>query len=200
MSLRAAHAAATRVEIVQAAHRLLDAPQATTLSLDEVARAAGVTRATLYNHFGSRSALLSAVFEDQGRLIGYDSVRAAQELADPREALTSMLRELGRAWALKRVAIRRTLALAVLDPEVETLVMRYETYRRGDVSSLAQRLSKAGLLARGVSLSDAAGILGALTSFQFFDILCLLEPPNVATKRLVQIAGSALLFPSTKQV
>lgn len=193
MSLRATHAAATRVDIIAAAHRLLDEPRGSALSLDEVARAAGVTRVTLYNHFGSRSALLAAIFEDQGRVIGYERVRAAQALPDPREALTSTLRELGRAWSAKRTALRRTLALAVLDPEVEQLVMRYERYRRADMAELAQRLARATLLGHGLSGDEAAALLGTLTGFQFFDTLTLLDTsPALATRRLIHLVTTAL--------
>lgn len=195
MARRGADAATTRTDIIEAAHRLLDHPKMSTLSLDEVARAAGVTRVTLYNHFGSRSALLAAVFEDQGRVIRYDLVRAAQQLADPLRALTSTLRELGRAWSSKPRALRRTLALAVTDPEIEQHVMRYEQYRRAEVGALAERLG--GHLPKTVSIEEAAALLGALTSFQFFDVLALLDGPVVATRRLIHLATNALgLTPS----
>jgi AcrR family transcriptional regulator len=192
MARRGADAAATREEIIAAAHRLLNDPKGSTLSLDEVARAAGVTRATLYNHFGSRRALLAAVFEDQGRLIQYERVRAAQQRDDPRDALTSTLRELGRAWSTQRNALRRTLALAVFDKEIEQLVMRYEEFRRGEIGALAQRLSDAALLGTGVTTTQAAESLGALTSFQFFDVLCLGTSPSVATQRLIHLTTLAL--------
>ncbi|MGQ0643138.1 MAG: TetR/AcrR family transcriptional regulator [Gemmatimonadaceae bacterium] len=192
MARRSADAATTREEIIAAAHRLLDDPKGSALALDEVARAAGVTRATLYNHFGSRSALLTAVFEDQGRLIAYDRVRAAQQEDDPRVALTSTLRELGRAWSSKRSALRRTLALAVMDQEIEQLVLRYERYRRADIGMFAHRLAAAGLFGRGITTEDAAVLLGALTSFQFFDVLCLVDSPRDATRRLTHIVRTSL--------
>jgi AcrR family transcriptional regulator len=192
MGVRAAHAATTRADIIAAAHRLLDHPKMSTLALDEVARAAGVTRATLYNHFGSRSALLTAVFEDQGRLIGYERVRAAQQRDDARDALTSTLHELGRAWSTKPRALRRTLALAVIDVEVERLVMQYERYRRAEIGMLAERLAESRMLGAAVTREEAAAILGALTSFQFFDVLCLIDRPSVATRLLIHLATTAL--------
>ncbi len=192
MARRGADAAATREEIIAAAHRLLNDPKGSTLALDDVARAAAVTRATLYNHFGSRSALLAAVFVDQGRLIRYERVLAAQQRADPRDALTSTLRELGRAWSSQRNALRRTLALAVFDKEIEQLVMRYEGYRRVEMSLLAQRLGEAGLFGAGITTTEAAATLGALTSFQFFDVLCLEASPSTATQRLIHLTTRAL--------
>ncbi len=192
MARRSADAAITRAGIIAAAHRLLNDPSGSSLPLDDVANAAGVTRATLYNHFGSRSALLAAVFEDQGRLIQYDRVQSAQQQRDLHEALTRTLRELGRAWSSQRTAIRRILALAVIDAEIETLVLRYERYRREEIGALAQRLGAAGMLGPNVDTSEASAILGALTSFQFFEVLCLADSPSAATRRLIHLATSAL--------
>ena len=56
MSRRGAEAAATRERILDAAHRLLGRMDAGGLSLEEVARTAGVSRATLYKRVGSRRA------------------------------------------------------------------------------------------------------------------------------------------------
>ena len=64
-SARASAAAETRERIIAAGARLLrkDASIA-NFSLDVVAKAAGVTRLTVYNQFGSRRGLLEAVFDD----------------------------------------------------------------------------------------------------------------------------------------
>src|SRR3569833_4662900 len=62
--VRAAAAEQTRARIVETAARLLtDQPNIAGFSLEAVAKAAGVTRPTVYNQFGSRRALLEAVFD-----------------------------------------------------------------------------------------------------------------------------------------
>jgi AcrR family transcriptional regulator len=147
----------TRAAIVDAVHALLDAPRSSGLTLEDVARAAGVTRVTVYNQFGSRQSLLAAAFADQGRLIGYDRVIAATELPDARQALRATLHEVCRAWDVIPRAIRRVLALAVFDPEIGELADRYERARRAQFASLARRLDAP------VGAHAAAAILGALT-------------------------------------
>ncbi len=158
MGRRGVAAAQTRAAIIEAVHGLLEAPDASRLTLEEVARAAGITRATVYNQFGSRRALLTAAFGDQGRLVRYDRVIAATALGDPREALHATLREVCRAWETIPQAIRRVLALAVLDPEIGEVVDRYERARRAQMAALARRL------AAPVGAEDGAAILGALTN------------------------------------
>ncbi len=158
MRRRGLAATQTRQAIIDAVHALLDAPGTSTLALEDVARAAGVTRVTIYNQFGSRRALLTAAFSDQGRLVGYDRVIAATAHADPREALRAVVREVCRAWETIPRAIRRVLALAVLDPEIAEIVDRYERARRAQMSTLARRLDAP------VGGDEAAAMLGALTN------------------------------------
>jgi AcrR family transcriptional regulator len=146
-------------------HALLAEPGAGSLTLDEVAGKAGVTRATVYNQFGSRQTLLTAAFADQGRLIRYDRVIAATEIVDPQAALSATLREVCRAWETIAPSIQRVLALAVLDREIGLVVERYEQARRAQMAGLAQRLDAP------VGATAAAAILGAMTNplvyFQF---------------------------------
>ena len=196
---RADHVAHRRAAIVAAAHDLLDKREAPQLTLDEVARAAGVTRATVYNQFGSRSALLAAVFEDLGRVIHYERVQQAQTRENPREALEATIREACRCWSSRRVAIRRILALGVLDPEIDQLNQRYEMYRRAEISMLAERLRVAGLLGDHVSREDATAILGALTGPNAFELLDGETAPGLAADRLVHIAVSSLGLPPLPQ-
>ncbi len=192
MRRRSRGAALTRSAIVDAAYALLDAKEASGLTLDEVARAAGVSRATIYNQFASRRELLATVFEDVGRRIRYDRVQRAEALADPRHALLAMLRELGRAWSVRPRVRRRILALGVIDPEIGDVNDRYERYRRATMAAFASRLAEAGLLGHGLTASDAAGILAALTSPQFFDVLRAGRTVRVATETLVHIASTSL--------
>jgi AcrR family transcriptional regulator len=165
MARRGEAAALTRASIVDAVHRLLDAPDASRLTLDEVARAAGVTRATIYNQFGSRRALLTAAFGDQGRLVRYDRVTAGAALDDPRQALRAVLGAACRAWEARPRAVRRVLALAELDPEIGGVAGRYEHARRKQMSALAARVGAP------IGAREAAAVLGAfthpLTYYQF---------------------------------
>src|SRR5262245_14987171 len=63
MATRAAVSADTRRRILEAARRLLAGRGNMDLCLDAVARAADVTRVTIYNQFESRSGLLEALYD-----------------------------------------------------------------------------------------------------------------------------------------
>jgi AcrR family transcriptional regulator len=180
------------MRILEAAHSLLNRSDGTALTLQEVASAAGVTRGTIYKSVGSRAELLAAVFEDQGRLIGYERVRAAGALPDAAEALMETVRESSRAWSRMPEAIRKTLALAVMDAEVGEVVARYEGYRRAEMLELARRADEAGVLGAGVTPKHAAAVLSLLTSFAAFDVLRVEGGVRAATEHLVKCARAAL--------
>jgi AcrR family transcriptional regulator len=194
---RAESAAATRRGIVAAGLNLLDQRDAPRLSLDEVAIAAKVSRATIYNQFGSRSALLIAMMEDLGRVINYERVRTAQRLPDPVEALSATIHEATACWSSRRLTIRRILALGVLDPEVDKLNAMFEGYRRAEMGQLAQRLHDAGRLGTGVSVAEASVTLGALTSPQALELVGWDSDPATATARLLRMARASLGIPPT---
>jgi AcrR family transcriptional regulator len=194
---RAESAAATRRGIIAAGLNLLEQREAPRLSLDEVAVAAKVSRATIYNQFGSRSSLLIAMMEDLGRVINYERVRTAQRLPDPVEALTATIDEATACWSSRRLTIRRILALGVLDPEVDKLNAMFEGYRRAEMGQLAQRLRDAGRLGDGVSVVDASITLGALTSPQALELVGWDSDLATATARLLRMARAALGIHST---
>jgi AcrR family transcriptional regulator len=187
-SMRRRHVAVarTRSAIIDAVHALLNAPRSSALTLEEVARAAGVTRVTVYNQFGSRRAVLLAAFADQGRLIGYDRVVAATALPDPGRALQTTLNEVCRAWNVIPRAIQRVLALAVLDPEIGAVVNRFEGARRAQMASLAVRLDAP------VGAAAAASILGALTHPQTYFQFRVDAGPEAVARRLEHVALTAL--------
>jgi AcrR family transcriptional regulator len=192
MRTRARAAAATRAGILEAAHRLLNQRDSTTLALQEVAAAAGVSRATIYKSVGSRVRLLAAVFEDQGRLIGFDRVLAAMEEADPAGAVVATIRESCRAWSVMPDAIRKTLALAALDEEIGQLVRNYERHRRARLAALARRVCGAGTRGTQLRVREAAAALALLTSFTTFDQLRLEHDTQRSTDLLVRMAEASL--------
>ncbi|MEU9976224.1 TetR/AcrR family transcriptional regulator [Streptomyces sp. NPDC051014] len=72
--------------------RILDVALAELLrdpdaSMDQIARAAGVVRRTVYGHFPSREALIGTLVDDAVRTLTAADERARRETADPAEAV-----------------------------------------------------------------------------------------------------------------
>ena len=196
---RAIGAAETRQRILDAAHRLLERGDRSVLLSREVAAEAGVSRATIYKSVGSRRALLRAVFEDQGRLIDYERVRRAGQNPNSRVAVVDTVREACRAWSVMPGALRKVLALAVLDPEIGQLVAQYERYRRREIGDLAELAHGAGAFGAGVTVEEARETLIVVTAFATFDMLQWDTGPTAATERLVRLAETALRMESTSR-
>src|SRR5882757_2955697 len=99
-SVRAAAAAAKRDRVIDAAARSLreDASIA-SFSLEAVAKAAGVTRLTVYKQFGSRRGLLEAVFDKLANEGGLGRIAEAMSLADPREGLNRLIEIFCAFWS-----------------------------------------------------------------------------------------------------
>ncbi len=89
------------------------------VSLEEIARRAGVGIGTLYRHFPTRHALLEAVYRDQ-----VEALRArADELLEtkpPAEALATWLRDLLDFGRTKRMLTSALLTTVTRDSEVMT--------------------------------------------------------------------------------
>lgn len=195
MRRRSRAAEDTRARIIAAAQELLDRSDGARLSLLEVAAAANVTRATVYNRVGSRRDLLRAVLTDQGRLIDFNRVLNAMELEDPAECVIQTVRESCRAWAVKPGAIRSTLALAATDPEVRELVKHYERSRRSRLAGVVRSVADAGGLRPGVSETDALARFTLVTSFQAYDHMILQGSHEEAIEQLTRMAASAFRIP-----
>ncbi|HKO46355.1 MAG TPA: helix-turn-helix domain-containing protein [Polyangiaceae bacterium] len=190
MRRRVGAVAAARKHALDAAYELLRDPACRDLGVEAVARAAGVTRVTLYNQFGSRAALLVAVFQDLGRRMKAERIHAAMRLTEPEQALCATLRESTRAYARQRPVIRKLFAIAVLDAEVSAEVLRSERQRRKSLAPLAARLVESGEIGLGVAAATA--LLASLTSFQAFEAFAADSGPRLCERRLISLVRAGL--------
>jgi len=154
----------TRARILRAARALLMAPGANAFSIDAVARRARVTRATVYQRFGSRTKLLEALFDDMARQGGMWDLADAFRQRDPDEALARFVATFGRFWTVHRPVVRRLFALSVLDPTLGRALRARNEWRRQGLRQILRRLQEP-------RTNDAIDVLFALTSFHFFDSL-----------------------------
>ncbi|HUJ05234.1 MAG TPA: TetR/AcrR family transcriptional regulator [Streptosporangiaceae bacterium] len=120
------------------------------VSLEEIARRAGVGIGTLYRHFPNRQCLLEAVYRDQVVALGG---RAAKLLAaeSPADALAEWLRELVVFSSTKRSLTRELLA--TLETESSFLPV-CKTVIGQSTSALLQRAQQTGDARADITGSD----------------------------------------------
>lgn len=77
--------------ILDAAERLFTEHDPTSIGMNEIARAAGCSRATLYRYFDSREALRTAYVHRETHRLGAEILRQIERIADPRERLIASI-------------------------------------------------------------------------------------------------------------
>lgn len=102
--LRAEQAEETRTRILDATMRVM-ARGIATLSVPDVAREAGVSVPTVYRHFGTKQALLAAVYPYLARRAGLGQVAEPTSVEDFREMVRSVFDRLHSLGGDARVAM-----------------------------------------------------------------------------------------------
>ncbi|HJR75159.1 MAG TPA: TetR/AcrR family transcriptional regulator [Luteimonas sp.] len=189
---RDAAAAETRANVIAAAAGLLrKAADPGKVSLEAVAKAAGVTRLTVYNQFGSRRGLLEAVFDDIAREGGLHRLAAAMAMPDPRAALDRVVDVFCEFWAHNQ-ALGALHAAAAGDSEFAVALAERNARRRKLVGGLLQRLVEAGEL-RAADAEEIGDLLFALTSYATYAMLTAQGRKPAAVRRVLKSALAALL-------
>jgi AcrR family transcriptional regulator len=190
-SVRTAAAAEKRDRVIGAAARSLrEDASISSFSLDNVAKAAGVTRLTVYNQFGSRRGLLEAVFDDIARRGGLEAIAGAMAMADPHAALDRLVAIFCGFWRHDPAVGRLHEAMAI-DPEFAAALTERNERRRKGLTVLIERI--AGKAASRRARQDAVDTIFALTSYAMFAMLSPGRSANDAC-RLVQSACRAALL------
>jgi AcrR family transcriptional regulator len=162
---RAAASEQTRAKVVETAARMLaEQSNIAGFSLDAVAKAAGVTRLTVYNQFGSRRGLLEAVFDDVAARAGImERVAGAMQTPDPRKALARLIGVFCLMWQEVR-PLARLHDAAASDPELAEAVGARNERRRNAITVLLGRLG------RGED-RELVDLIFTLTSYRTFEAL-----------------------------
>src|SRR3982074_3212264 len=168
--IRNAAAAEKRARVVKVAGRLLDGKAGiSSFSLERVAKAAGVTRLTVYKQFGSRRELLEAVFDDRARHGGLGRIAGAMSMADPRAGLDRLIEIFCDFWGGDK-AVGRLHAAAAIDPELNEAIAERNERRRKAIGALVGRILD-GKAEHPASRRDAVDLVFALTSYAVFELL-----------------------------
>jgi AcrR family transcriptional regulator len=194
-SVRTAAAAAKRDRVIDAAARSLreDASIA-TFSLDAVAKAAGVTRLTVYHQFGSRRGLLEAVFDEIARQGGLHGLGDAMAMPDPYAALDRVVEIFCVFWN-RDPAVGRLHEAMATDPEFAQALIERNERRRKLVRVIVKRIAAKAASRR--ARQDAVDLIFALTSHATFAMLSR-ERAIGEVCRLVQSACRAALEPLSR--
>lgn len=161
-------AQATRVRIKEAIRELLAEGAFHGSTMDQVAERAGISRATLYQHFRSRIELVDAMCETFDENPALLELRDTVELPDAAAALEATVAGSVRFWASEDAVLRQLYGVAAVDPAARDLVARQRSDRRSELERLVANLQRAKLLRPRLSSERALATLMVLTSYETF--------------------------------
>ena len=199
---RASTAAETRARILAAAEELI--PQAgSSLGVDEIARHAGVAVQSIYDHFGSKGGLLTAVVDDFQRSAGlYDAFEAVFHSPDGETALRRMIDATFAVWHHAWTYIEFMLRSRRIDPVVGREVAILDRRRHGHLWAICQRIKDEGRISGDHTAAWAADQVFALTTPAVYEELVVRRGwrPGAATNSATRAARAIVLKPGTRPV
>jgi AcrR family transcriptional regulator len=165
---RAAGAQHTRERIVTAVRELLREERFHESTVEQVAERAGVSRATVYQHFRSRIDLVDAICETFDANPALIELRRTIMLPDPETALVRTIVLAMRFWESEDAILSGLYGVVAIDPAARDLVGRQRADRRSEMRRLALRLHTTGTLRPGISTARAQDVLMVLTSYETY--------------------------------
>jgi AcrR family transcriptional regulator len=182
-----------RARIISVARTLLAKKGIAEFSMDVVAQEAEVTRQTVHNQFGTRSALIEAVFNQMALQGGMEGIARAFQQRDPKATLTEYIQVFARFWSSDRELTRRIHGLALVDADLEHILAERQQRRIGGSTRIVQMLSQRYGHPALENVETASKVLYSLTSFEFFDALAGSDhTPEEVAPLVIQLASSFL--------
>jgi len=164
----------TRVQIMEAARRLLVERGYHGVGLEEVARAAGVSRQAVYLHFGSKAELLVALVRHQDESVGTpDILHRMQEAQTPVEALDRGVEAYATIEPHIYEGARLLDRARQADPAAEAAWQDRMAFRYQNMRERIAWLARDGLLADGWTVDEATDFMWALLSVHTYEYLVL---------------------------
>ena len=153
MTLRA-DARRNRARILEAAEKVL-VERGTTVSTEEIARAAGVGIGTLFRHFPTKEELIQGVFVTRLHRLADDAFRLA-ESSDPGTALGSFLRQ-----AVAQGEVKNALAAMLISAGVDLHEAAGDAQQevRRALGTLLRSAQESGTARRDLRVADLIGLL-----------------------------------------
>jgi AcrR family transcriptional regulator len=154
--------------VLEAAERLIRNDAFHSATMEEIAAAAGVSRATVFNRFGSKLGMLQALFTRAMESPEAEAIHEALAIEDPVAALEALIGAACATWETHGFIHEQLEAIVVLEPGASAPVEKHREEQRGDLQVLARRLARAGRLRPGVGEARATATLHMLTSLESF--------------------------------
>ena len=184
----------TRARITKAVRELLAEGTFHESTVEEVADRAGIARATLYQHFGSRLELVDAICDTFDANPSLLTLRKAVELPDAQAALAETVANVVGFWSSEDAILSQLYGVAAIDPAAQDLVDRQRADRRGEMERLASHLRAAGVLRPRMTASEAVALLMVLTSYDSYRELREADLPDRKITSVLQDTARALLL------
>lgn len=181
----------TREAVLAAARTQLESGGMRELTMESLAKASGVTRQTIHNLFGTRRAILEALFDRLALNAGMQRMREVMTEPDPEAMLRGLVAVFADFWTRDRLLLKRVHGIAAIDPEFGQAIEARNQRRHMAAVRVVDRLGAGPAPWSEQQKSRARALLVALTSFEFFDALA--ESAGSAE------AAAALLYPLVKR-
>lgn len=185
-----------RERVLEAARELLGKEGNPEFSLETIARAAGVTRQTIHNQFGTRSELIEALFDRMAMRGGIQGIAVAMQQPDPLLMLRKFVEVFAGFWSSDRLTIRRIHGLAVLDPELGRIDRARNERRRMAATRIIDALSRRFGRPAADEKANAVDLLFTVTSFEFFDSLAGNRTPQDVCSLVFRVVTASLGIPN----
>jgi AcrR family transcriptional regulator len=140
------------------------------------AAAAGVSRATVFNRFGSKPGVLQALFTRGMQGPEMQAITEALAIEDPVAALEAVIEAACAIWEAYGDVHLQLQAVGTLEPDATALVDEQRERQRAELEELTRRLAKAGRLRPGLGQARATAARHMLTSLESFPAEARLRP------------------------
>jgi AcrR family transcriptional regulator len=161
----------TKAAVLSSARAQLESGGMREFSMESLAKASGVTRQTIHNLFGTRTAVLETLFDQIARDAGMERMREVMMTSDANAMLDGFIAVFSNFWAKNSLLLKRIHGIAAIDPEFGKAIHARNQRRRMAATRVIERLDRGGKPNTAEDNSDRIACLVALTSFEFFDAL-----------------------------
>ncbi|MEO8337715.1 MAG: TetR/AcrR family transcriptional regulator [bacterium] len=164
----------TRAALFDAGLALIERHGVAYATLARVGAAAGVSRQSVYLHFGSRAGFLLGLVDYVNEREGFDKAGARVQAAATADAALREIIALRAESAPRLEPLISALGSAMGQDElVADVWKKRQALRWRTFVQLATRMQKERMLRRGMSMEDAAALMWSATSFETWRYLVL---------------------------